>query len=74
MQKTQQTKKCKFNCSVKLAVHWENHPREVSIAFPPLCPLGYGGDGVGQQRMLVDVPSEVFLSHRDSEMLWLVAT
>lgn len=73
MQNIQQTKKCKFNHSVKLPASWGNYLWEVNIAFPPLCPLGYGGDGVGQQRLLVDVSSEGFLSHRDSEMLWLVA-
>ena len=49
------TKKCKLNHFVKLAISQENYPWEANTAFPPLCPLGYGGDGVGQQRLLVGV-------------------
>lgn len=73
VQNIQRTKKRKFNHSVKLAVSWDNYPWEVSVTFPPLCPLGYGKNSVGQQRLLVDVSSEGFSSRRDSEMLWLVA-
>lgn len=73
VQNIQRTKKRKFNHSVKLAVSWDNYPWEVSVTFPPLCPLGYGSNSVGQQRLLVDVSSEGFSSRRDSEMLWLVA-
>lgn len=34
VQNIQQTKKCKFNHSVKLAICWEDYPWEVNVAFP----------------------------------------
>lgn len=73
VQNIQPTKKCTFNHPVKLAKRWENNLWEVNVAFPRLSSLGYGGEGVGRQRLLGSVSLEGFLSHRDSEMLQLVA-